>query len=433
MAAHTQQTDFAQIGSPDTVSSIVDEIRAAGPIPFARFMELALYHPASGYYMRTRDANGNQLTASNSDAEHLIGWSGDYYTAPDAHPIFSQALARQVDQIDTGMGHPVSFTSVEMGPGKGLLARDLLATCERQFPNLFARLHCILIERSPTMREAQRQHLAPWVASGHVSWQDDLRTLSANSVTGVFLSNELVDALPVHRIKIVNGTPVELYVAWRDDCFVEQVGPLSTLALSDYVNQLAAMDVALPEGYVTEINLNALAWMRDVARALGHGVAITIDYGHTAQDLYGPDRARGTLLCYAKHQASKNPYVRVGQQDITAHVDFTALAAAGEEAGLHVTGFTNQMSFLMGLGAEDLFASLAPDSAELRAAIRLLRPDGMGRTFKILIQHKGITAPALDGLRHKPFFGSVLAGAGQNVNRPPSGGKQKESGKSNDE
>jgi len=409
MAAHTQQADFAQIGHPGTVSSIVEDIRASGPITFARFMEFALYHPAFGYYLRATDSNGHEQPVGVSDAEHLIGWSGDFYTSPDVHPVFSQALARQVSQIDTGMGRPASFTIVEMGPGKGLLARDLLAACERQFPDLFARLRYVLIDRSPAMREAQRRNLAPWIASGHVAWQDDLQTLPAGSVTGMFLSNELVDAFPVHRIKIVHGQPKELYVGYKDGRFTEQEGPLSTPELANYLSHLASMDIALPESYVTEINLNALSWMRDVARALDRGIALTIDYGHTAQDLYGPDRARGTLLCYTQHRASENPYVRVGQQDITAHVDFTALAAAGEEAGLHVTGFTNQMSFLMGLGAEELFASLTPDSPELHSAIRLLRPDGMGRTFKILVQHKGIEAPALDGLAFKPFVASALA------------------------
>ncbi len=148
--------------------------------------------------------------------------------------------------------------------------------------------------------------------------------------------------------------------------------------------------------------------MKDVARALGRGFVITIDYGHTAQDLYGPDRPRGTLLCYYSQMASESPYSRVGLQDMTAHVDFTSLAITGEEGGLHVTGFTNQMSFLMGLGVERMLESLEPGSSEFQSVIQLLRPEGMGRTFKILIQHKGITEPQLDGLRFKPFFGSAL-------------------------
>ena len=149
---------------------------------------------------------------------------------------------------------------------------------------------------------------------------------------------------------------------------------------------------------------------------LGRGFVITIDYGHTAQDFYGPDRPKGTFLCYYSQMASESPYSRVGLQDMTAHVDFTSLAVTGQEAGLHVTGFTNQMSFLMGLGVEQMLESLEPGSAEFQSIIQLLRPEGMGRTFKILIQHRGITEPQLDGLQFKPFFGSALAAtAGSNT------------------
>jgi SAM-dependent MidA family methyltransferase len=168
------------------------------------------------------------------------------------------------------------------------------------------------------------------------------------------------------------------------------------------------LKLSLPEGYQTEINTAAVRWMEQVARAIDRGLAITIDYGHTAQDLYGPDRAKGTLLCYYSQMTSENPYERVGLQDMTSHVDFSTLATVGEEQGLHVTGFTNQMSFLMGLGLEDFLAKMDPEGAEFRAAIHLVRPEGMGRTFKVLIQHKGIDMPTLDGLAFKPFFGSAL-------------------------
>jgi SAM-dependent MidA family methyltransferase len=149
--------------------------------------------------------------------------------------------------------------------------------------------------------------------------------------------------------------------------------------------------------------------MRQVADSLCRGVVITIDYGHSADDLYGPERAKGTLLCYSSQMASEDPLLKVGLQDMTAHVDFTTLATVGEEAGLSVTGFTNQMSFLMGLGVEDMIGRLAPESPEFRAALHLLKPEGMGRTFKILVQHKGLESPRLDGLTFKPFFGSALS------------------------
>ena len=151
-------------------------------------------------------------------------------------------------------------------------------------------------------------------------------------------------------------------------------------------------------------------WQRNpTSDSIRRGIAITIDYGHTAQDLYSADRSGGTLLCYYSQMTSEDPYTRIGQQDMTAHVDFTSLATVGEAHGLHVTGFTNQMSFLMGLGVEDMIANLEPESPDFRAAIHLLRPDGMGSTFKVLVQHKGIERPAMDGLTFKPFFGEALA------------------------
>jgi SAM-dependent MidA family methyltransferase len=367
-------------------------------------MDLALYHPEFGYYTRAVDAADNEPPRTRNP----IGWSGDYYTSSDASPLLAGALARQLAQIDDRLSRPDPFTVVEMGPGKGLLARQILTWCERNFPKLFTRLRYLLIECSPALAAAQRKLLTPWLGRPQVAWLEGLADLHDGAVTGTVFSNELVDAFPVHRIRIVEGAPHELYVAEADGRFVERTGPLSTPALAGYLAQLAADGITLPEGYTTEINLRAVEWMKEVARVLGRGVAITIDYGHTAHDLYGPHRYRGTLLCYHRHQVSEDPYTQVGLQDLTAHVDFTALAAAGEDAGLRTTGFTNQTSFLIGLGAEQMLAALDPESAELRSAIQLLRPDGMGRTFKVLVQHKGIPEPALDGLRFKPFFGDAL-------------------------
>lgn len=408
------------IGHSDLVAAITAEILHSGPIPFARFMELALYHPQFGYYMRPREHGGEP-----------IGWSGDYYTSADVHPALARALVRQIRQIDEQLGRPDPFTIAEMGAGKGLLARDILADCETGPDSFFDRLRYVLVERSPAMWASQRANLAPWLNSNivserpspvasrkatgprhasptptRVSWLNSLEELGAGGLTGVALSNELVDAFPVHRIRIEGGEPKEIFVDYQDNRFCERLQAPSTPELSRYLQRL---DLTLAEGYTTEINLDALAWMRSVARVLGRGVAITIDYGHTAQDLYGPDRLKGTLLCYYAQMASEDPYARVGLQDMTSHVDFTSLATVGEEAGLRVTGFTNQMSFLMGLGVEQVLESLEPGSAEFQSVIQLLRPEGMGRTFKILIQHKGIPRPELDGLRFKPFFGSALA------------------------
>jgi SAM-dependent MidA family methyltransferase len=335
-----------------------------------------------------------------------IGWSGDFYTSSDVHSFLGQALAKQARQIDALLGHPTPFTVVEMGAGKGLLARDFLQALLVQRDSLCERLRYVLVERSPAMRELQRQNLAPWLDQpGLVAWVENLESLAPGSVTGLFFSNELVDAFPVHRIQVTGGQAQELFVDYHDGKFTEVLRPLATPQLATYLRRLK---LTLPEGYRTEINLLALEWMKQVAQTLDRGVVLTIDYGHTAQDLYGPDRPRGTFLCYFHQMASENPFERIGLQDMTAHVDFSSLATAGGDAGLSVTGFTNQMSFLMGLGIEDMIAQLEPESPEFRAAIHLLKPEGMGRTFKILVQHKGIEQPVLDGLRFTPFFGTAL-------------------------
>lgn len=384
------------LGHPELVAAISAEISKDGPIPFVRFMELALYHPQYGYYMRQPD---------RADQER-IGWSGDFYTSSDVHPILGRALAAQARQMDELLGHPTPFTIVEMGAGKGLLARDCLAAIHAAQDDFSSRVRYVLIERSPAMQALQRQNLAPWLNQpGFVTWVEGLEALASQSVTGLFFSNELVDAFPVHRLQMVAGQTQELFVDYRDGRFEECLKPLSTPALGHYLQRL---NQTWPEGYRTELNLQALKWMEQVAQRIDRGFVVTIDYGHTAQDLYGPERKNGTFLCYYQQLTGDVPYERIGQQDMTAHVDFTGLATVGAAAGLHVTGFTNQMSFLMGLGVEEMLGQLDPESPEFGAAIHLLKPDGMGRTFKILVQHRGVERPELDGLKFKPFFGSAL-------------------------
>ncbi len=382
-------------GHPDLVDAISSEIMASGPIPFVRFMELALYHPQFGYYMRPPKSN-----------REPIGWSGDFYTSPDVHSILGKALAKQASQIDDLLGHPDPFTVIEMGPGKGLLASHFLSACQLSSGSLVQRLRFILVDRSPAMRELQRRNLAPWInLPGLLTWKEELNELAPGSVTGLFFSNELVDAFPVHRIQVGDGRTEELWVDYRNGQFVECRKPLSTTELALHLQQL---NPGWPDGYRTEVNLQALSWLKQVAQRIDHGFLLTIDYGHTRQDLYGPDRKDGTFLCYFEQSANENPFQRVGEQDMTAHVDFSTLAASGEKYGLHVTGFTNQLSFLIGLGVEGMMAELEPDSSESRAVRHLLNPNGMGSTFKVLVQHKGVDHPELDGLKFKPFFGSSL-------------------------
>lgn len=383
-------------GHPQLLTEIQAEIAATGPISFARFMELALYHPEFGYYVRPVE----------DPSQERIGWSGDFFTSSDVHPILGQALAKQAQQLDALLGHPDPFTVVEMGPGKGFLARDFLAACRNAPANLGDRLHYILIERSASMRMLQAESLAPWLRhSGRVIWIDRLEDLPSDSVTGLFFSNELVDAFPIHRIAAIEGTTQEMYIDWQDGRFTEVYRPLS----DDLAAHLRENAISMANGYRGEINLHASSWMNQVAQVMARGLVITIDYGHTSEDLYGPDRKRGTFLCYYHQTTTEDAFDRVGEQDMTAHVDFTALARVGQRAGLDLTGFTNQMSFLIGLGAEQLLETLTPESPEFFAAIHLLRPDGMGRTFKVLIQHTNMPKPELDGLKFQPFFGSILA------------------------
>lgn len=382
-------------GHPDLIAAIAAEIAASGPIPFVRFMESALYHPQFGYYMRSPEPPNER-----------IGRRGDFYTSSDVHPILGQAVATQAEQMYRLLGQPHPFTIVEMGPGKGLLAKHILTTCAYRYPSLFQHLRYVLIDRSPAMRELQHRNLAPWLdRAALLTWVDDLANVAPQSLTGLFFSNELVDSFPVHRVQVTAKGIEELGVDYRDGRFVECLMPLSSDTL---VHRLPSVSADWPKGYRTEINLQASEWMQQVARRLNRGFALTIDYGHSQQDLYRPDRKQGTFLCYSRQSINEDPFLRVGEQDMTAHVDFSNLAAIGEEWKLRTTGFTNQMSFLMGLGVEQMMAELEQDSPQFKAAIHLLRPNGMGTTFKVLIQHKGIQQPELDGLQYKPFFGSAL-------------------------
>jgi SAM-dependent MidA family methyltransferase len=382
-------------GHPELIAAIASEIAAFGPIPFVRFMELALYHPQFGYYMR-----------STEPAQERIGWRGDFYTSSDVHSILGQAVAKQAEQMYRLLGRPHPFTIVEMGPGKGLLAKHIISTCAHRYGSFFQHLRYVLIDRSPAMRELQRGNLAPWLDRPDlVAWMDDPANMGPHGVTGLFFSNELLDSFPVHRVQVTSKGIEELGVDYRDGKFVECLMPLSSDILA---HRLRLVSADWPEGYRTEINLRASDWMKEVAQRLNRGFVLTVDYGHSARDLYRPDRKRGTFLCYYQQSVNEDPFLRVGDQDMTAHVDFSSLAEIGEGHNLRTTGFTNQMSFLMGLGVEQMIAELEQDSPQFTAAIHLLRPHGMGTTFKVLIQHKGILQPELDGLQYKPFFDSAL-------------------------
>ncbi len=413
--------DLDEAGTPELIERITAAIRVKGRITFADFMRMALYEPDLGYYMTPAVRSGR---------------SGDYFTSPELHPLFGQLVGRQVVEMaellsievrgrcssppddphrrthssgrdGDAEGQPI--TIIEMGAGRGLLAEDVLSVCEQSWPGWPKRLRYVVIDVSPRLIERQQERLSRFVSAGaDVRWCRTLsEAASPGGLTGIVFSNELVDAFPVHRVVMRGGKLLEQYVTLDGDRLVEQEDRPSTPALPAYFDQAG---IVLPEGFATEVNLDAVEWITTVGRTLRTGFVLTIDYGHAAEERYAPPRRLGTLACYAGHRRSETPYERIGRQDITSHVDFSALARAGRAAGLELTGLTDQASFLMGLGGAEAMEERLSQAAgvqrevELAAFQTLLAPEGMGRVFKVLIQHKGVPAPRLRGLSFRPFF-----------------------------
>jgi SAM-dependent MidA family methyltransferase len=383
---------MSEAGKQSLIQNIQEEIRQKGRMTFARFMEIALYDPLDGYYIAAGDR---------------IGLGGDYYTSPDVHPIFGRLLARQIIQMETMMPRRRPFTILEMGAGKGLLCRDILSGLMATSSEDFKRFRYAVIERSPAMVAKQKELLAASGLEKSVVWFSGLdEAVAEGPLVGCILSNELVDAFPVHRVVGTKEGLDEIYLDLSGDRFVESTGPASTPELSAYFDGLK---IRLAEGQRAEVNLEAACWIREVGTAMDQGFVITIDYGHPAAELFAPHRKKGSLLCYYRHTVNEDPYTRIGRQDITAHVDFTRLALAGAEVGLSVTGFTNQLNFLMGLGIAQEMERFDPESPEMLSVKRLLARESMGGVFKVLIQHKGLTPPPLEGLAFRPYFKDVLA------------------------
>lgn len=369
---------------PGTLNPLAAELReriaSGGPLPFAEFMAACLYHPQYGYYMTPRER---------------IGKAGDFFTSTSVHAVFGRLVARQLAQMAALLGD-APFEVVEQGAGEGHLALDILDTLAAEAPDLYARLTYTLVEVGPGSRLRQARTLAAHVT--RVAWcaPDAWRMGS-----GCFLSNELVDAFPVHLVETHAGQLREVFVANGSAAgFVEELHDPSSPALAEHCRWLG---IAPVEGNRAEINLVAPAWMREVAGRIGRGFAMTIDYGYPAAELYALHRREGTLLCYRQHQADDDPYSAVGEKDITAHVDFTALQRAGAEAGLASLWFGEQYRFLLGLGFfEELLRLEAQctDEREARALRLTLKnlivpEQGMGDTFKVLVQGKGVGQPEL--------------------------------------
>ncbi len=360
----------SQAHSAALVAHIRDAITArGGAIPFRDYMDLALYAPGLGYY---------------TAGAHKLGEGGDFTTAPELSPLFSRCLARQCQEILALSGGAI----LEFGAGSGVMARDLLLELQRQ--NALPEYYWIL-ETSPDLRQRQHRTLAAsplgtW-GEEHVRWLDTL----PDRFTGVILANEVVDAMPVHRLWLDDDGPREAWVGWEDGRFRWQAGPLSTATLEQ---RTAAID-ALTGGrhpYLTEVNLMGEAWMESLGALLQRGAVIVIDYGFPAHEFYHPQRDQGTLMCHYRHHAHDDPFVYPGLQDITAHVDFTALARAARRADLDLMGYTAQAFFLIGLGLENLLAEAkGHDYLRLVQQVkRLTLPGEMGELFKVLMVGRGL-------------------------------------------
>jgi SAM-dependent MidA family methyltransferase len=364
-------------------------IRAYGPMPFADYMRECLYHPVHGYYSRP-------ASAGRVDAERLV----DFYTNPDVHPIFGRLLARQFREMWERLERPELFSLVEVGAGTGSLANEILDFAESALPQFYSRLRYVAVERSANRRAAAEASLARHLESSRAVIAAEV---PAEIAAGCVLSNELLDALAVHRVVVEEGALREIHVDWGQNGFVERRMPVSTCAITEY---FAAQGVSLAEGQQAEAGLEACDWIREIGRRLGRGFVVTVDYGHQAPELYNERHMRGTLLAYQKHRASEAFYAAPGEQDLTAHVNFTALDLWGRRAELARIGLVSQSHFLMALGRGNDFADLydpgQSEAERVRARLlfkTLIFPEGMGETFHVMIQGKGVSAVPLTGLQ----------------------------------
>ncbi|UKO98122.1 class I SAM-dependent methyltransferase [Nostoc sp. UHCC 0870] len=368
-------------------------------ITFAEYMDMVLYHPELGYY--------------SSNAVKIGFKGGDFFTSVTLDADFGELLAEQFLQMWKILGQPIPFYLVEMGAGQGLLALHILQYTQQHHPDFFSVLQYLIIEKSPGLQQEQQQRLQEFPVRW-CSWEE----ISPNSIVGCFFSNELVDALPVHQFILESGELREIYVTIQEEqvgegvtpSFTEITGALSTPRLGEYFDLVGInfQQGGYEDGYRSEINLAALDWLSIVADRLQRGYVLTIDYGYPANRYYNPRRSQGTLQCYYHHRHHNNPYINIGRQDITAHVDFTALERWGEPCGLDKVGFTQQGLFLMSLGLGNRIAALSYQEIPLSQLLQrreslhqLIDPTGLGN-FGVLIQSKGLpkqdTTQRLKGL-----------------------------------
>jgi len=342
----------------------------AGWISFAHYMHLALYAPGLGYY---------------SAGARKLGRAGDFITAPEMTPLFGQTLARQAAEVlESGFDQ-----ILEIGAGSGALAAALLAELERmeRLPR-----HYYILEVSPDLRERERNLLAATVPHllERVIWLNQLPTV----YPGLIVANEVLDAMPVHLVRTGAAGVEEAGVTLKDETFAWAWRPAGVELLS------AAQARQLPEGYQTEIHLVACGFVRALAQSMARGLALLIDYGFPAREYYHAERSSGTLMCHYRHRAHGDPFFLPGLQDITSHIDFSAVARAGEEAGLALLGYTGQAQFLINCGITDILLRTPPENTaaylpQAAAAQQMLSPAEMGELFKVIALGKDYAAPLM--------------------------------------
>jgi SAM-dependent MidA family methyltransferase len=369
---------------------IEQEIRERGPIAFSRYMELCLYDPDLGYYSRNAEQFGN---------------AGDFYTSSDVHAVFGRLLARQFEEMWRALGSPARIEILELGPGRGLFAQDVLDWSEKKFPDFFRALHYRLVETSSALRKRLQAALQRHFAAGKTSLSSASLTLGESTTSVVpnnatlaralalevpiiVFANEFFDALPVD----VLSRQGELRISEKDGRLLETWNAASP----EGVEFLDRYSVHPEAGERIEASLIAQRYMSQIAATVKRGFMIAIDYGYTRQEQLA-GRHRGTITAYRQHSVSTNPYQAPGEQDITAHVNFTALTAAAERGGMQIQPLLTQSQFLLGIGEHNQFADafeecrLPQERAKVALQLKhLITPSGMGESFHVFIASKDI-------------------------------------------
>jgi SAM-dependent MidA family methyltransferase len=354
---------------------IEQKIRDSGPIPFSCYMELCLYDPEHGYYSR----NAEQF-----------GKAGDFYTSSDVHKVFGRLLARQFDEMWRALGSPEGIDLVELGPGRGLFAQDVLGWSEKKFPDFFHALRYVLVESSPALRERIKNTLEPYLESRKAELIAFLPLKEESSPFTIIFANEFFDAFPAEILSAKGSLRIDA----RDGRFLEAWAKPSPEEL-EFLDRYSVH----PEPHERiEAALAAQQFMDRIAASIQRGFLIAIDYGYTREEQLA-GRYRGTLKAIRQHSISADPYEAPGEQDITADVNFTALAAAAEKHGMQAHKLVTQSQFLMGIGEANQFADafeecrLPQERAKVALQLKhLVTPAGMGESFQVLIANKGIQA-----------------------------------------